>query len=296
MAARLAEHHPDPDHRQILRQFATWHVLRHLRTTAAHTPIGPHRNVNARTVLRRAATFLTDLAARGAGLADCTQADLDCWYATASRTEQDQLRPFLTWAIRRRVTGRLRLPPVQRAPATPMISQTQRLALIRQLHDDHNIPLHDRVVGLLIVLYAQPLIKIARLTVADIEIDNGDVWLRLGAGEPVPIIPPFSDLLLDHIATRSNRTTATNLGSTLLFPGRRAGQPIHPGSLRLRLLRLGIPNLNGRTRAIRDLLMHAPPAVIARMLGYHPNAAETIAAQAGATWKRYAPGDHTRRG
>jgi hypothetical protein len=102
-------------------------------------------------------------------------------------------------------------------------------------------------------------------------------------------------VLLDHIATRSNRTTATNRASTLLFPGRRAGQPIHPGSLRLRLYRLGIPNLNGRTTAIRDLLQQAPPAVIASMLGYCPTSVETIATQAGVSWQRYASGDHTRR-
>jgi hypothetical protein len=81
------------------------------------------------------------------------------------------------------------------------------------------------------------------------------------------------------------------------FPGRRAGQPIHPGSLRLRLHRLGIPNRNGRTRAIRDLRHQAPPAVIASMLGYHPNTADTLAAQAGARWQGYAtsrtPTQHT---
>lgn len=150
------------------------------------------------------------------------------------------------------------------------------------------------MVALLILLYAQPLIKITRLTVADVELDDGEVRLRLG-GALVPIIPPFSDVLLDHIATRSNRTTATNRASTLLFPGRRADQSIHPGSLRLRLHRLGIPNLNGRTRAIRDLLQQAPPAVIASMLGYCPTSVETIAAQAGVSWQRYAAGDHTRR-
>jgi hypothetical protein len=158
------------------------------------------------------------------------------------------------------------------------------------------IPLQDRVVVLLILLYAQPLIKIARLTVADVELDAGEVRLRLGMGEAVPIIPPFSDVLLDHIATRSNQTTATNPASTLLFPGRRAGQPIHPGSLRLRLHRLGIPNVNGRTRAIRELLIQASPAVVAGLLGYHPARAELLAAEAGATWKRYAPGDHARHG
>jgi hypothetical protein len=148
----------------------------------------------------------------------------------------------------------------------------------------HGIPLQDRVVALLILLYAQPLIKIARLTTGDVELD-GEVRLRLG-GEPVPIIPPFSDVLLDHIATRSNRTTATNRTSTLLFPGRRAGQPIRPGSLRPRLHRLGIPNLDGRTRAIRDLLQQAPPAVIASMLGYCPTAVDAPGACSTMLWSR----------
>lgn len=58
---------PDPDHRQVLRQFAAWHILRHLRSTAEYTPIGPYRNVNARRVLHGAATFLTDLADRAEG-------------------------------------------------------------------------------------------------------------------------------------------------------------------------------------------------------------------------------------
>ena len=283
----------DSEHHQALRQYTTWHVLRHLRDTAQHAAVGPYRNFNARGQLRQAATFLTDLATHGRGLADCAQADIDRWYATVSRVEQDLLRPFLSWAIRQHLTRRLRLPPVLRTAAAP-ISQAERLALIRRVHDDHTIPLQDRVVALLILLYAQPLIKIARLTVADVELDDGEVRLRLG-GAPVPIIPPFSDVLLDHIATRSNRTTATNRASTLLFPGRRAGQPIHPGSLRLRLHRLGIPNLNGRTRAIRDLLQQAPPAVIASMLGYCPTSVENIAAQAGVSWQRYAAGDHTRR-
>lgn len=205
------------------------------------------------------------------------------------------MRPFLTWALRQQHSRSFRLPPVVRTTIAP-ISQTQRLELIRRVHDDDRIPLQDRVVALLILLYAQPLIKIARLTLADVELDDGEVWLRLGPGHPVPIIPPFSTVLLDHIATRSNQTTATNPASTLLFPGRRAGQPIHPGSLRLRLHRLGIPNLNGRTRAIRDLFTQAPPAVVASLLGYHPARAEMLAAEAGATWRRYAAGDHARRG
>jgi hypothetical protein len=116
--------------------------------------------------------------------------------------------------------------------------------------------------------------------------------LRLG-DPPVPILAPFDDLLTTYVASRSNLTTATNRGSRWLFPGRRAGQPLHPTSMRLRLQRLEIPNLNGRSRAIRELLLQAPPAVVATMLGYDPQHAEQLAAEAGTTWKHYAAGDHT---
>ena len=49
-----------------------------------------------------------------------------------------------------------------------------------------------------------------------------------------------------------------------------------------------------RLDSLREMLLHAPPAVVAGMLGYTPGPAEAIAAQAGATWKHYAAGDHKR--
>lgn len=73
-----------------------------------------------------------------------------------------------------------------------------------------------------------------------------------------------------------------------LFPGRHAGQPLHPTSMRLRLSAIGIPNLPGRSRALREMLLQAPPAVVAGMLGYTAGKAE-----AGATYKRYAAGART---
>ena len=59
---------------------------------------------------------------------------------------------------------------------------------------------------------------------------------------------------------------------------------MHPTSMRLRLHNLGIPNLNGRSRALREMLLQAPPPGVAAMLGYAPDRAEAIAAEAGATY------------
>ncbi|WP_328993926.1 hypothetical protein OG394_06095 [Kribbella sp. NBC_01245] len=143
------------------------------------------------------------------------------------------------------------------------------------------------MIGLLILLYAQPLTRIVRLTLADITHDGDQLSIRLGE-PPVPVPEPFADIVTTYLANRPNLTTATNPGSQLLFPGRRAGQPIHPTSIRLRLHNLGIPNLNARTRAIRELLLQAPAPVVAAMLNYNNQRAQRIAADAGATWKTYA--------
>jgi hypothetical protein len=65
--------------------------------------------------------------------------------------------------------------------------------LIRRVHDDESIPLQDRVVALLILLYAQPLIKIARLTVADIVLPGSAMHsVTTLAGEHSPACPWIS--------------------------------------------------------------------------------------------------------
>src|SRR5438874_1839888 len=63
--------------------------------------------------------------------------------------------------------------------------------------------------------------------------------------------------------------TATNQDARWLFPGRRPGQPMQPSSLGPALRARGIPVQNGRTAAIRQLVLQAPAAVVAGMLGYH---------------------------
>lgn len=116
--------------------------------------------------------------------------------------------------------------------------------------------------------------------------------IRLG-DPPSPVPEPFAGLLLAYLATRPNNTT-TNPASNWLFPGRRAGQPMNPVTFQQRLRRIGIPRVNSRTAAIRQLLLQDPAPVVARMLGYHEVHAELIASQAGALWKNYAPGGHIR--
>ncbi|MFE7742240.1 hypothetical protein [Nocardia sp. NPDC057455] len=63
--------------------------------------------------------------------------------------------------------------------------------------------------------------------------------------------------------------TATNRESSWLFPGRRAGQPIHPETLGALIKALGVPSTAGRVGALHQHVLELPAPVAADALGYH---------------------------
>ncbi|MGA4860327.1 hypothetical protein ACPCAB_27215 [Streptomyces koyangensis] len=117
--------------------------------------------------------------------------------------------------------------------------------------------------------------------------------LRLGE-PPSPVPPPVAALLLEHITNRGNMNTATNPASRWLFPGRRPGRPLGPNYLSSLLNQVGIPIAAARGAAIRQQLLELPAPVVADALGYHDKTATRLVTEAGGTWSRYAPGDHSR--
>ncbi|WP_329168994.1 hypothetical protein OG709_34855 [Streptomyces sp. NBC_01267] len=290
----LAEKLPavgDAGHRRLLELFATWHVQRRLNSLADRGPLTSKQVQQARNEIRLATAFLDHLAERGRTLAECTQADVDTWYA-GGYTARRLTHAFLRWAMRSKHL--LKVAVSHRSTSNPApLAQHQRLTLLRQAVDQGDIPLQDRVVAALVLLYAQPLTRIARLTTDDVLHEDGEVLVRLG-DPPSPVPEPLAGMLLTYLDQRPNTMTATNPNARWLFPGRRAGQPMTPHTLELRLRHLGFPTQRGRTAAIRHLVLQAPAPVIARMLGYHDDTTAQLAAEAGGTWRHYAPGDHTR--
>jgi hypothetical protein len=88
--------------------------------------------------------------------------------------------------------------------------------------------------------------------------------------------------------------TAANHASRWLFPGRRAGQPMHPDALAALINDIGIPTIAGRTAAIRQHVLEMPAPVVAEALSYQRVTTAKLASEAGGTWSRYAAGDHWR--
>jgi hypothetical protein len=277
----------DSPHLGLLRQFAGWYQLPRLRATAERRPLTPSHRQFASDQLTQAHRFLGWLQQRDHTLAQATQADLDAWHATHNDHQRRCLRAFLRWATRAGHLPRLKLPPLPVRRVAPL-TQHRRLELLGQLLTDEDRPLRSRVAACLMLLFAQPATRIVRLTIDDItRAADGQVFIRFGE-PPTPVPEPFATLLLQATTQRDNLQTATNPGARWLFPGRRAGQPLHASHLSQLIRDLGIPALAGRTAALRQLVLQVPAPVVAQALGYHHSTTTRVASEAGTPWSRYA--------
>ncbi|MGW7006832.1 hypothetical protein ACWGCW_29440 [Streptomyces sp. NPDC054933] len=196
-----------------------------MHTLADRGPLTGKQIQQARNEIRLATTFPAHLAERGRTLADCTQADVDAWYA-GGYTARRLTDAFLRRAMRSKHMPTVAIPHRSTSNPTPL-TQHPRLALLRQTTNRDNIPLQNRVAASLVLLYAQPLARIAWLTIDDVLDKDGDVPIRL-CDPHAPVPEPFAGMLLAHLDQRPNTMTVTNPNARWLFPGRRAGQPMPP--------------------------------------------------------------------
>jgi len=265
-------------HQRLLREFGTWQQLPRLRAAAARGPLRPTARTYAENEFRAAAVFLTWLAARGRQPAATAQADIDTFYLTHKVHQRQAVRGFLTWATRTGRMPRLAIPVIRYAQGD-VITQQRRLGLLRHLATGQ-APLASRAAGCLMLLYAQPLSRVIRLTAGDLERDSdSQVFLRLG-DPPAPVPEPFAAML--------TRLAAGQPPGGWLFPGHNPGQPIAYQTMHGHLRDLGLPVRAGRIAAIRQLVLQAPAPVIAEALGFHQTTTTRQVSAAGGTWNRYA--------
>lgn len=282
----------DPAHRRRLQYFVTWHQMRRLRSKAEKGPLGRSQISQAKQEITQAGAFLAWLADRDRAIEHCQQADLDAWHTEKLATRRPA-QTFLRWCMKTSRMPRLTLPPQVINQDQAPLHQHRRLAILRRILNDDSLPLRARIAAALVLLYAQSVTRIVRLTVDDVIDDGATVTVRLG-DPPSPLPEPVADLMRAYVQSRQHLHYASSRSSQWLFPGRQPGQPMNPVSLQVHLRKIGVPPQRGRTSAIRQLVLQAPAPVIAKALGYHDKTATRLVTEAGGTWSRYAPGDHTR--
>ncbi|MEV6183304.1 hypothetical protein [Streptomyces sp. NPDC052015] len=223
----------DPEHHRLVRHFATWHQMRRLRATAEKGPLGRSQTHQAKQETTQAGAFLTWLAGRGRTIEHCWQADLDAWHTEKLATRRPA-QTFLRWCMKTGRMPRLTLPPQVITQDQAPLHQHRRLTMLRRVLNDDSLPLRSRIVAALVLVYAQPVSRIVRLTIDDITDDGVTVTVRLG-DPPSPLPEPIADLMRAYILSRQHLPYANSRSSHWLFPGRQPGQPMNPVSLQVHL-------------------------------------------------------------
>jgi len=277
----------DPaEDRHLIDTYATWWQLRRSRQRVEYNkPISPKQ-------VRRRVMVATELLAwlreqRHVGLDGATQADVDAWAGRLSGSRRRSAHDFLRWANKRKLTTLT----IVRAPAAiptadPTLADDERIALTRRFLSDATIPTSDRVAGLLVVLYAQPLARIVALTIDDVGIDDGAITIRFGA-DAIVVAEPLDRLLLDLAGQRKGHASVASDTKRWLFPGGRPGCHLCTDRLSKRLRKHGLTPGVARTNTLLDLAADTPLVVMAELLGMHPNTAARWIRAAGGDWTRY---------
>ncbi|KUM92866.1 hypothetical protein AQI88_29685 [Streptomyces cellostaticus] len=279
----------DVGHRRLIERYIRWHLKRRLEDQSRTAPVTAGAFLRAKQHTTVAIQFLDWLGQRGRQLRECTQHDVDAWFGAGTTTRQ-HANNFLYWAIRQRLVRHIAV-PVTTNRNSPLTSEEEHLTALRTLLLHDTLPASHRAIGLMLVLFGQPLAQIVKLRTDQLR--DGPDGLQVTFGSEWLNVPePAATVIRVHLAARPGLNTAANPTSQLLFPGFMPGRPMHIYSVSNRLRALGIRPLATRSRSWLQMVREAPPSVLADALGISPKTASRYAERAGTDYLAYAPLKH----
>ena len=286
-ASVFSERIDQPEHAHLLRTYVHWHVIRRLRARRPKPGLTESTGSSTRTRLKCIAAFLDWLTQRGSCLSECQQTDVDTWCANQLPHRVGIIHAFTTWAIEHKAMPVLDVPAGRGIrPVAPI--ERDDWVIARQLLHAPDIDAADRVAGALVVVYAQPLTRINRLTVSDLIIQPDRVAIRLGSS-PVEISEPLARYVRELVNERQPQPRKVQIRSDpgWLFVGANPGRPISQYALAARLRRQGVRPGRHRLVALHQLASEMPAALVADLLGISPGTANNWARLAGRSWNAY---------
>ena len=283
----IADSIANPTDRRVAQSWLRWRALPRLRCRAAEGKPIVHSAANLRQQTRTISRFINGLSDHDRTLGTCTQTDIDNWFATPGATSA-QVTPFLNWSARNRnLRAGLDIPSASgsREPATPVDHQ-ERWDIARRLVNDDTISPDDRVAGALVLLYAQPLTRVAGLRIGQLaEGRDGEITIIFDRHQ-IDLTEPFAGLAR-QLPIRRRQGAADHLETRWLFPSTRPDRPIHPTTIANRLRRIGIHPRAARAAAVTQLATEIPPALLAESIGISARQASSWVGLAGGNWSTY---------
>ena len=254
--------------RQLIRQYATWVHLKRMRELAAQSKLRPATILAARQSTNVGLQFLVFLRDRKRSPSKCTQEDIDQSLAEGPTT-RSLARGFARWAMAQHHLPRRDFP--YRVPRTgPVIGQPERLNWLRESVDDHSdLKPYLRAAVMLLLLFAQPLTRIAEMKLDQVDVSHDGTVTITGVGiDPIPVMAPFDRVFLSLLRERPNMNTAANAASHWLTPGSSPGRHLNPQTLMMNLRDAGIDLRGAKNAAIRRLVLEIPAALVADAFGH----------------------------
>jgi hypothetical protein len=269
--------------RAHVRAYATWQVAHQLASVSQRDRPTAAAEKYARSLVTEAIKLVCWLHAQQLELTDLRQDLLDAWIVDGAGTRR-RVRMFIAWLQRGEIlTTRLQVAWDYRRGGWPALTDEQRLTILRRLLEDRSIDQRDRFAGAVLLLYAQPLTRIARIRTSDIAMNsNGETTLRVARGR-FTLPEPLASLAL---ALRYQQLQRTGDEGWLL-PGRHPEAPVNAENLRRRLKRYDITSCAGRHGALLALAARLPAPILADRLGLNQSRAAQWVQAAGATYGDY---------
>jgi integrase len=163
--------------------------------------------------------------------------------------------------------------------------QTALDLLAAALRDD-SIHASDKVAALCVLYFGQPVARIVELRIADIGVAADGASIQFSE-DPLPLPEVIAPVFLAAIDDRRS-SRGVNGGSPWLFPSTRAGQHVSHEAMLKRLRMIGIEVQAVHNDVLDGLLRAAPPALLARALGYSATTLEARELRAGHGYASYA--------
>lgn len=281
----IEQHLTGSDHEPVLRPFAHWIVLRRCRRKSQTAPLNFGELSRAKAELVSGTAFLDWLTDRGRQLGECAQADIDEWLA-GPRPDRHIARQFARWAMTQKLMPRLEFPAGHRSGPTPPITQHDPSTLARRLLEDAGIPARERVAAILVAFYAQPIVRVARVTIDQITVSETETAIRF-AETPVTLPELAATAVRAWLDQRQAQMPPIAIPSPWLFPGNPPSRPISEQWLSRRLKLIGVDCNQDRRAALLHLAGEIPAAILADIVGVHVTTAGAWADIAGRPWGEY---------
>jgi hypothetical protein len=277
---------PDGRDRTTLTAFSTWHVARKLTaTTARHDGAPPpSANKHARAQVTQAIALTLWLHGQQLGLADLRQDLLDEWLTAGTATRR-AVNQFIQWLARSEPSPPLQIAWPVAVHNPPIASDEERLRALSSVLADRRVDPTVRFAAAAVLLFGQPLTRVAALRRDDV-IRTDHSWQLCFGRRPVDVPALLDEVLADlTVAMRTARTAASP--TDWLMPGRKHGTHVTPEELRRRLQVLDLPVRPGRRGALLALASELPAAVLAEHFAVHRSRAAQWTRAAGRDYADY---------